>query len=52
MAVVTYSDHFVVADIIYKVAVITSSLAKITFVVAGITRCDFFLSGQDHFLQG
>ena len=48
MAVITYSvsgqDHFVVVDIICKVAVITSSLAgtnllvtKITFAVANIT---------------
>ena len=35
-----------------EVAVITSSMVKITFVVAEITGYNHFFSGQDHFFSG
>ena len=40
------------AEITFKVAIITSSVTKITFVVAEITLkngCDHFFSRQDNF---
>ena len=42
---------FVVAEITLKVAVINSSVDKITFVVAKLT-CGHFFSGQDQFCSG